>query len=64
MSNNTVYDYLPVIVIMFIILITIGLMIDKKNTDNLKTLKAGAIERGYALYCPNDGRFEWKDECN
>ncbi len=22
-----------------------------------------AIERGYALYCPNDGEFAWKGEC-
>lgn len=23
-----------------------------------------AIERGYALYCPGDGRFAWKGECD
>lgn len=22
-----------------------------------------AIERGYALYCPADGEFAWKGEC-
>lgn len=22
-----------------------------------------AIERGYALYCPHDGEFAWKGEC-
>lgn len=23
-----------------------------------------AIERGYALYCPTDGNFAWKGECD
>jgi hypothetical protein len=23
-----------------------------------------AIERGYALHCPKDGRFAWKGECD
>lgn len=22
-----------------------------------------AIEHGFGLYCPNDGRFAWKGEC-
>lgn len=22
-----------------------------------------AIERGFALYCPSDGKFAWKGEC-
>jgi len=26
--------------------------------------QAEAIERGYALHCPKDGRFAWKGECD
>lgn len=26
--------------------------------------EAEAIERGYALYCPLDGEFAWKGECD
>ena len=26
--------------------------------------EAQAIERGYALYCPKDGEFAWKGECD
>ena len=26
--------------------------------------RSQAIERGYALYCPNDGAFAWKGECD
>ena len=26
-------------------------------------LKSEAIERGYALHCPQDGEFAWKGEC-
>lgn len=29
-----------------------------------KTIQQQAIERGYALYCPKDGKFAWKGECN
>ena len=27
-------------------------------------LSAQAIERGYALHCPQDGRFAWIGECD
>lgn len=26
--------------------------------------RAKAIERGFALYCPDSGDFAWKDECD
>ena len=26
-------------------------------------LKRQAIERGYALHCPDDGKFAWVGEC-
>lgn len=26
-------------------------------------MKHQAIERGYALHCPDDGKFAWKGEC-
>jgi len=27
-------------------------------------VQAEAIERGYALHCPKDGRFAWIGECD
>ena len=27
-------------------------------------IKTEAIERGYALHCPKDGRFAWIGECD
>jgi hypothetical protein len=29
-----------------------------------KPIQQQAIERGYALYCPKDGKFAWKGECD
>ena len=26
--------------------------------------RTDAIERGYALYCPDDGKFAWVGECD
>lgn len=26
-------------------------------------IKKEAVERGYALYCADTGKFSWKDEC-
>lgn len=23
-----------------------------------------AVERGYAIHCPKDGKFAWRGECN
>ena len=31
--------------------------------DPVNDMKRQAIERGYALYCPADGEFAWKGEC-
>jgi len=28
-----------------------------------RVYKSDAIERGYAQYCPTDGAWAWKDEC-
>jgi hypothetical protein len=33
------------------------------GSSNLK-FQAQAIERGYALHCPSDGRFAWIGECD
>lgn len=27
-------------------------------------IKQQALDRGYALFCPKDGRFAWKGECD
>lgn len=29
----------------------------------VSNLKSQAIERGYALHCPQEGEFAWKGEC-
>lgn len=28
-----------------------------------KTVRAQAVERGYAVYCPETGDFAWEGEC-
>ena len=33
-----------------------GILVANKYKDN-------AIERGYALYCPGNGKFAWTGEC-
>jgi len=30
---------------------------------DVATIRAEAIERGYAIYCPTTGNFSWKGEC-
>lgn len=32
--------------------------------DHPAQFKAAAIERGYAEYCPTDGEWAWKGECD
>ena len=32
--------------------------------DELRRIKAEAIQRGYALHCPQTGDFAWKGECD
>lgn len=32
------------------------------DTTGIET-KQEAIDRGYALYCPKNGEFAWKGEC-
>jgi Tfp pilus assembly protein FimT len=32
--------------------------------STLQLTRHEAIERGYASYCPSDGRLEWAGECN
>jgi putative exporter of polyketide antibiotics len=45
------------------VVIPISMMIDDEKIDYIENLKAEAIERDYALYCPKDGQFAWKGEC-
>ncbi len=30
---------------------------------DVTTVRAEAIERGYAIYCPTTGNFAWKGDC-
>jgi hypothetical protein len=32
--------------------------------NSTSRLEVNAIERGYALYCPLDGEWAWKGECD
>ena len=40
----------------------LGVMVGAGIAD--KIARTEAIERGFALYCPDDGAFAWKDECD
>lgn len=34
------------------------------HADGRGKMRDQAIQRGYALYCPTDGDFAWKGECD
>lgn len=55
------------IVVFWVILIGVlaGLVLTFSLTASLVTygFEHQAIERGYALYCPDTGNFAWKGEC-
>lgn len=55
---------LPLVVFVAFMAALSALMIVARLHDEKRRLEIGAIERGYALHCPKDGRFAWKDECN
>lgn len=46
-----------------IILLIVAAFVVMVNLGGAGVVRAQAIERGYALYCPDTGRFAWKDEC-
>lgn len=58
MRDETYYKLLLFLVsVSFMIYVTVDRLTNK-------TIQQQAIERGYALYCPKDGEFAWKGECD
>lgn len=57
------FDFVKFLVILFIIaIISPGVFLLMSNASKVD-IKQQAIERGYALHCPKDGKFAWKGEC-
>lgn len=44
-----------------VFIISARLELPAEQRDNLRQQ---AVERGYALYCPTDGKWAWKGECD
>jgi hypothetical protein len=42
---------------------TLGLGLTVGYGGASSVFEKGAIERGYAQYCPDDGAWAWKGEC-
>lgn len=53
-------DELPII-LLFLVAV---LVISYTWKQTVSVYKHGAIERGYAIYCPDDGKWAWKGECD
>ena len=51
----------PIAFIVAVLLFGIGIIWG--GAAAYKDIEIQAIERGYALYCPKDGKFAWKGEC-
>lgn len=49
----------------FILGIIVGLVVGfiAGVSEQRARFKQGAIERGYGLYCPTNGDWAWKGEC-
>lgn len=59
---KTMFDFL-----VWLVGIVIGVWLYAEVVElihsDASALKQQAIERGYALYCPADGKFAWVGEC-
>ncbi len=51
-----------VFIVVLVVGLIIGILIGHIATS--QDFQAEAIQRGYALFCPQDGEFAWKDECD
>lgn len=54
-------DFFPFAAAVFVVSIFAGVVGLAKS--HINELRQQAIERGYALHCPADGRWAWKGEC-
>lgn len=48
-------------VVVAVLLVIVGIIIGAFGMQN--TYQKEAIQKGYALYCPDTGEFAWKGEC-
>lgn len=52
-----------IFLLIFILLTTSIFSMTFGTVHTSKSYQTAAIERGFALYCPTNGKFAWKDEC-
>jgi hypothetical protein len=38
-------------------------LVEMELMNRIQRMQKETIERGFALYCPTNGKFAWKDEC-
>lgn len=51
-------------IVLCIVLIAVLLIWADDVIDTHVQYQTEAIERGYAIYCPQDGKFSWVGECD
>lgn len=62
--DNILYNLVPAVGFVTLVVFLIFLVLSNAAiSGDVFALKRQAIERGYALYCPADGEFAWKGEC-
>jgi len=47
-----------------LLITSVALIYMSSITTNDEFWQSQAIERGYAIYCPSNGSFAWKEECS
>jgi len=56
-------DFAIILAVVAFTCFTMGLGLSGGHGIASSVFKKGAIERGYAQYCPTDGAWAWKGEC-
>ena len=50
--------------VIFAMSLIVIMLITLNNRDAvIETIQNQAIERGYALHCPSDGKWNWEGDC-
>jgi Na+(H+)/acetate symporter ActP len=57
------YNFAIILAVAAFACFTLGLGAAVGHDGASSVFKKGAIERGYAQYCPADGAWAWKGEC-
>ena len=60
---SVVVGFLLRVILLFVLLLVIFKAIASLMQLSASGIKKQAIERGYALHCPADGKFAWEGEC-